>query len=414
MQPLRIGFVGAGFNTNFHLQALTEVRDCLVTGVASRTLASAERSAALARELNLGPARAFETVQEMAADESVDAIWVNSPNDSRVAVMEAIAAGNRSRKTRLSGVACEKPLARNLEEAKLVLELMRDAGIPTGYLENQVFSPSVVRGKNVIWRRAVPATGRPYLARAAEEHSGPHSPWFWQGRIQGGGVMNDMMCHSVETARFLLSDPNKPRTSLTAVSVSAQIASLKWTRPQYVEELKKTHGEQVDYNQAPSEDFARCTVTFIDDEGHTLIGEATTSWCFMGAGLRLSFELLGPEYSMRSNSLETGLEVFLSRRIAGDTGEDLVEKQNAEQGVMPIVPAEASHYGYAAENRHMVQHFLAGTTPELTFEDGYDVVRLLMAAYHSAETDRPVDPRTMDLSRFQPAVAQGNWKPTRY
>ncbi len=411
MSSLNIGFVGAGFNTNFHLEALTEVRDCHVTGVASRTMASAEKSAALARKLGLGDAKAFETVEAMAADESVDAIWVNSPNDSRVAVMQAIADGNAKRKTKLKGVACEKPLARNLVEAAQVVKLMQDAGITTGYLENQVFTPAVVRGKNIVWARAVPLTGRPYLARAAEEHSGPHSPWFWQGATQGGGVMNDMMCHSVETARFLLTEPGADRDSLTAVSVQAQIASLKWTRPEYIQELKDTHGPEIDYSKKPSEDFARCTITFEDKTGHTLIAEATTSWCFVGAGLRLSFELLGPEYSMRSNSLETGLEVFFSRRIKGDTGEDLVEKQNAEQGVMPIVPGEAAAYGYAAENRHMVQHFLKGTTPDLTFADGYEVVKLLMAAYRSAETERPVDPRVTDLTDFVPAVAQGNWKP---
>ena len=411
MDALRIGFVGAGFNTNFHLQALTEVRDCLVTGVASRTFASAQKSAALARELGLGEAKAFETIEAMAADPSVDAIWVNSPNDSRVAVMEAIAAGNAKRPAPLKGVACEKPLARTMAEADRVVELMESAGIPTGYLENQVFSPSVVRGKEVIWRRAVPLTGRPFLARAAEEHSGPHSPWFWQGQIQGGGVMNDMMCHSVETARYLLTEPGAERDSLKAKSVNAQIASLKWTRPEYIQELKDTHGPEVDYSEKPSEDFARCTIEFEDKQGHTLVAEATTSWCFMGAGLRLSFELLGPEYSMRSNSLETGLEVFFSRRIQGDTGEDLVEKQNAEQGVMPIVPGEAAAYGYAAENRHMVQHFRAGTTPELTFQDGREVVRLLMAAYRSAECGQSVDPSHPELADFIPAVAQGTWKP---
>ena len=414
MTPLSIGFVGAGFNTNFHLQALTEVRDCVVGGVASRTLASAERSAALARDLGLGDARAFETVEAMAADPAITAIWVNSPNDSRVAVFEAIAAGNAKRAEPLRGVACEKPLARTLPEARRVVELMEQAGIPTGYLENQVFSPPVVRGKEIIWRRAVPISGRPYLARAAEEHSGPHSPWFWRGQIQGGGVMNDMMCHSVETARFLLTEPGAPRESLELVSVNAQIASLKWTRPEYVEQLRAEHGPEVDYAKEPSEDFARCTVTYRDQAGHTLISEATTSWSFVGAGLRLSFELLGPEYSMRANSLETGLEVFFSRRVQGDTGEDLVEKQNAEQGVMPIVPAEASAYGYAAENRHMVQAFNAGRSPELTFADGLDVVRILMAAYRSAETDRTVVMADLDdaeLESFVPAVARGAWQP---
>ncbi|MDA0667960.1 MAG: Gfo/Idh/MocA family oxidoreductase [Planctomycetota bacterium] len=411
MKRLSIGFVGAGFITNFHIQSLVEVRDCVVGGVTSRTRESADKSAALARELGLGEARGFDTVEEMAADPGIDAIWINSPNDSRIAVMEAIAAGNARREVPLSGVACEKPLARNLVEARKVVEIMEKAGISTGYLENQVFTPSVVRGKEVIWGRAAPLTGRPYLARAAEEHCGPHSPWFWRGEIQGGGVMNDMMCHSVETARFLLTAPGAPRDSLTIVSVNAQIASLKWTRPEYAQQLKDTHGEEVDYINTPSEDFARCTVTYRDQQGHTLIAEATTSWAFVGAGLRLSFELLGPEYSMRSNSLETGLEAFFSRKVVGDSGEDMIEKQNAEQGVMPIVPAEASAYGYAAENRHMVNCFLTGKTPDLTFNDGLEVVRILMAAYLSAETDRSVDPSVTDLEEFRPAVAQGKWRP---
>ncbi|MDP6963682.1 MAG: Gfo/Idh/MocA family oxidoreductase, partial [Planctomycetota bacterium] len=207
MKSLAIGFVGAGFNTNFHIQSLVEVRNCHVAGVTSRTLASAEKSAALANELDLGPAVAFEDLKTMAADPSVEAIWVNSPNDSRIEVMEAIAAGNAMRQTPLLGVACEKPLARNLQEARRVVEIMEEAGISTGYLENQVFTPTVVRGKDIVWKRAAAVTGRPYLARAAEEHCGPHSAWFWDGEQQGGGVMNDMMCHSVETARFLLTEP---------------------------------------------------------------------------------------------------------------------------------------------------------------------------------------------------------------
>src|SRR3989441_5977547 len=55
--------------------------------------------------------------------------------------------------------------------------------------------------------RGASLTGRPYLARAAEEHSGPHMPWFWQGKLQGGGVLNDMMCHSALVVRYLLTRP---------------------------------------------------------------------------------------------------------------------------------------------------------------------------------------------------------------
>ena len=91
-----------------------------------------------------------------------------------------------------------------------------EAGLGHGYLENQVFAPPVARGRELIWRRGAALTGRPYLARAAEEHSGPHSPWFWRGDLQGGGVLNYMACHSVEVVRHLLTAPGAPATRRAA------------------------------------------------------------------------------------------------------------------------------------------------------------------------------------------------------
>jgi predicted dehydrogenase len=235
-------------------------------------------------------------------------------------------------------------------------------------------------------------------------------PWFWKGELQGGGVLNDMMCHSVEVARFLLTEPGKPRSSIRPVSVSAQIASLKWSRPEYVKVLKEMMGSEVDYETKPSEDFARATVTYMDDAGRPVIVEATTSWSFVGAGLRLSMELLGPEYSMSLNSLDGGPKLFFSRKVRGAAGEDLVEKQNAEQGLMPVVANEAAEYGYEGENRYFVECFAAGRQPEESFDDGLEVTQLLMAAYMSAEQKREVIFNPDDLESFIPAVARGKWK----
>lgn len=409
MKPLRIGIVGSGFNAKFHIRAFTGVRDALIAGVASPTAEHREAAAQLARDLALGPARTFATTAEMAADAEIDALWINTRNDVRLDVMQEILRGAAHRARPLAGVACEKPLARTLREAEEMLALVEDAGIPHGYLENQVFAPALARGKEVIWRRAVPLTGRPYLARAAEEHSGPHEPWFWQGAKQGGGVLNDMMCHSLEAARFLLTEPGKPRSSLRPLSVSAQIASLKWTRPTYRDRLHDRMG--VDYGREPAEDFARASVTFEDDAGRTLIAETTASWCYVGPGLRLSFELLGPEYSMVCSTLQTPLQIFLSRNVRGQAAEDLLEKQNAEQGTMPVLEDEAASYGYVAENRHMVRRFLAGEEPELTFVDGVEIACLLAACYRSAETGRAVRPEASRLRDFTPAVARGAWRP---
>ena len=127
--------------------------------------------------------------------------------------------------------------------------------------------------------------------------------------------------------------------------------------------------------------------------------------------MRLSAELLGPEYSMAWNSLDSGLKLFFSREVKGKTGEDLVEKQNAEMGLMPVVANEAAAYGYEAENRHFVRAFLGKEEPVLTWDDGLDVVRLLMAAYQSAELGRTVTFPPKGIDNFVPAVARGTWKP---
>ena len=406
---LGVGFIGSGFITHFHIRSWVAVRDADVRGVWSPNGAHAEEAAALARSLHVGDARAFGSIEEMVASPDVDCVWICGPNHARVENMERVVAA-LGRGAALVGIACEKPLARNVAEARRMVELVEKAGVLNAYLEDQLFSPGLERGREIVWARGAALSGRPYLARAAEEHSGPHMPWFWQGDMQGGGVLNDMMCHSVEVGRHLLTKPGSPRSSLTPVKVSAQIASLKWSRPEYARLLRETMGSGVDYAKRPSEDFARATIQYVDETGLKVMVEATTSWSFVGAGLRLSMELLGPEYSMSMSSLDGGARVFFSRRLQGAAGEDLVEKQNAEQGLMPIVGNESAEYGYEGENRHFVRAFLEGRQPELDFRAGLSVTELLMTCYMSAERERVVDWKPEGLEGYVPAVARGEWR----
>ena len=413
MKRLGIGFIGGGFITRFHIQSLVGVRDCDVLGVTSKTRTSAEESSLLSRSLGVGDAIVYDSITEMIANPDIDALWICAPNFTRIEVLEEIVLAIESGKGELIGVACEKPLGRNVKEAKRVLELTQQVGLLDGYLENQVFAPSVTRGKEIIWARGAATTGRPYLARAAEEHSGPHMPWFWEGELQGGGVLNDMMCHSVEEARYMLTAPGASRDSLTPLSVNAYASCLKWQRPEYAKILEENSGGKTDYINRPAEDFARSLIEYKDEDGEKLVVETTTSWCFVGAGLRLSMELFGPEYSMFVNTLDSDLKVFFSRKVAGIEGEDLVEKQNAESGEMPVVSSETDAYGYTAENRHMVKSFLVGKRPEENFSDGVAVTELLMAAYMSAEMDKTIQFPPPGLDDFIPAVARGEWNPKK-
>jgi predicted dehydrogenase len=407
---LGVGFIGSGFVTGFHLEAWRGVRDADVLGVYSPNTAHAEAAAAKARDLRVGNARAFASIEEMVAAPEIDCVWLCGPNHARVQNMQAICDAVRSGRGKLIGIACEKPLARDVAEARRMVQLVEESGLLHGYLENQIFAPSVMRGRQIMWSRAAALTGRPYLARAAEEHSGPHSPWFWRGDLQGGGVLNDMMCHSIEVARLMLTKPGAARSSIRPLKVSAQIASLKWSRPEYAEVLKTSMGADVDYKMRPAEDFARATINYVDEDEQPLIVEVTTSWSYVGAGLRLSLEVLGPEYSLSMNSLDSGLKLFLSREVKGAAGEDLVEKQNAEQGLMPVIGNEAAEYGYESQDRYFVQCFLDGKQPEESFYDGFEITELLMTAYMSAEQERTIEFKPAGLDTYVPLVAQGLWR----
>jgi predicted dehydrogenase len=410
---LGVGIVGGGFVASFHIRSWVGVRHSDIRGVVTPPDGTGEAAVALANELGVGPAQYFTSITDMVADPDIDAIWICAPNFTRIEVMEEIAHAVESGKGELVGVACEKPLGRNAAEARRMLELVQRAGLLDGYLENQLFTPGIMRGKEILWTRGAALTGPPYLARAAEEHSGPHMPWFWEGELQGGGVLNDMMCHSVEVARFLLTPPGAERDVLTPVKVSAHISCLKWQQPHYAAQLAEQSGGKTDYLERPSEDFARALVEYRDADGHERVVEATTSWCYVGAGLRLSMELLGPEYSLSVNSLDAGPKLFFSREVQGDSGEDMVEKQNAEMGLMPVVGDEEAEYGYVGENRHMVKSFLAGARPDSNFSDGVNVTELLMTAYMSAEQERTIAFPPPDLESFVPAVAKGEWNPRK-
>ena len=88
MDTLRYGLIGGGFITQFHLRALESVRGVEVAGLYSRTPPHA--LAASARARNLGEARVFESVREMA--HNVDVVALYTPNFSRVDTIREIAA----------------------------------------------------------------------------------------------------------------------------------------------------------------------------------------------------------------------------------------------------------------------------------------------------------------------------------
>ena len=403
---MKLGFIGAGFIARFQSVAISQVRGLEIAGLLKRR--GAEALAGYCREHRLGEAKVYGSIAELASNVDVIAIYV--PNYCRVEVMEEIAAAVKAG-AKLKGVIVDKPLARNMKEARRMVELARDAKLLTAYFENQIFMKAI-RSQRAQLLPVAQTMGPLTLTRSAEEHGGPHEPWFWDPTRQGGGVLLDMGCHSIAVGRHVLTPPDKGLLFLQPVSVTADLGLLKWGQKKWREKLLKDRG--VDYSKTPAEDFATGMITYRNPEtGQIVKSQFTDSWMFEKQGLRLFMDGMGPGYAFEINTLVSPLNVFIgdvaAEAIANQ--ESALEKATASRGLLAVQYNEADLYGYTDENQDMLDSFSAGRNAMLSWEYGLEIQRLVMASYLSAERGKTIDltDKTIltELDSYVPAIQQG-------
>ena len=403
---MRLGFIGSGFIARFQAVAISQVRGLEIAGLVRRR--GSEALAQYCRSNGLGEARIYGSIAELASH--VDAIAIYVPNYARIEVMEQIVAAVKAG-AKLKGVILEKPLGRNMREARRLVELASGARLLTAYFENQIFMKAIqVQRKQLLG--VTEAMGPLALTRSAEEHGGPHEPWFWDPTRQGGGVLLDMGCHSIAVGRYVLTPPDKDLLFLQPLSVTADVGLLKWGQPKWRAQLLKDRG--VDYGKTPAEDFATGMITYRNPEtGQIVKAQFTDSWMFEKQGLRLFMDGMGPGYAFEINTLVSPLNVFIgdaaAQAIADQEG--ALEKATASRGLLAVQYNEADLYGYTDENQDMLAAFSAGRSAMLSWEFGLEVQRLVMASYLSAERGRTIDltdkSALAELDGYVPAIQQG-------
>ena len=336
---VRLGLLGSGFVADFYLDGLRDVPDTRVVANYSRTRARATEFGE-----RRGVDRQYTEIAELCADPDVDMVIVALPNHLHLeAVRHAAAAGK--------AIVCTKPLARNAEEAAEMVRIAREAGVLAGYAETEVFSPNVMKAREMIEAGAI---GDVLSVRAREAHSGPHAEHFLYAELSGGGALLDMGCHTIEAARYFFGK------DVAVTEAFAWGATL-------------THGDKT-----TGEDNAVAMLKFAN--GGISITEA--SWSAKG-GMELRNEIVGSEGRLITDSTATSVWGFISRPAGY-----LMEKADADTGFVYPIPDEARHYGYQEELRHFVECFRTGEEPRETFVDGYVVNVILDACYRSMRSGR--------------------------
>ncbi|MBN1351437.1 Gfo/Idh/MocA family oxidoreductase [candidate division KSB1 bacterium] len=415
MQTLKLGIIGAGFVAKFHARAIAQVRNIQIAGITSRPREGAEALAKLVRKHGLGESVVYSNIAEMA--NHVDAVAIFAPNFARIEIVEEIVHAVQ-RGANLKGIICEKPLARNMPEARRMIELVDSVSLKTAYFENQVFMKPI-RAQLAQLAPQQKIMGSLLLTRSSEEHGGPHAAWFWDPTRQGGGVLSDMGCHSIAVGWYTLTPPDKPPMFLEPVSVSADCALLKWGLPQWRTQLLEKFG--VDYTKTPAEDFTTGIITYRNPEsGQRVKAQFTNSWMFDKQGLRLFMDGMGPGYAFEINSLNSPLQIFIGdiAAEAAANSELALEKATASRGLLSVQPNEADLYGYPDEIEDAVAAFDAGTDALLSWRYGLEITKLVMAAYLSAERQQTIDltdpGNQKELETYVPLIQQGKGREVLY
>jgi len=338
MRPHSITLLGTGLIGDFYTTTLHDRRGTdRVRVVYSRT---EERGRAFRERWDI-PENSTDLEQAIEHPDT-DTVVVGLPNHLHEQAIILTAQAGKS-------VLCTKPLARNAEEAKRILDTVESAGVFAGYLEDLCYTPKTLKAIAAVRNGAI---GNVTWVRSRETHPGPHSAWFWDGRLTGGGAIIDLGCHCIEIIRSFVGKGNRPVEVMCTID---------------------TFVHPID-----DEDNAIALIRF--ESG--AIGQFEVSWTFRG-GMDLRDEVAGTDGTIWLNHfLRTGFEMF----TAGGGGGYVAEKAESEKGWLFPVGDEVSELGYVDMFTDMFNAMDDGQQPQETFYDGYVVNSIMDACYRSASS----------------------------
>ncbi len=340
---VKVGIIGSGFEADIHADSFRIMPDeAEVVAVASPTAGNAEK---LAKKYNIP--RVFTDYKQMLAEDDIEMVTIAAPNYLHSQMTVDVANAGKH-------VVCEKPFCMTLEEADLMIETCHRKGVLLMYAEELFFTPKYVKAKEMAEQGAF---GKVYMVKQSEKHFGPHSPWFWDVELSGGGVFMDMGCHGIAFCYWFLGRP-------AIKTVYCQMST-------------HVHGDKT-----KGEDDSICILEFANGA----VGLVEDSWARRG-GMEDRIEVYG-EGGVTYADLHMGnaLPTFSEYGYGY-----AVEKAPTTKGWSYPVFEELWNYGFPQEMHHFARCVRGKEEPQATGEDGRVVQEALCAGYKSAGTGRKVE-----------------------
>jgi myo-inositol 2-dehydrogenase/D-chiro-inositol 1-dehydrogenase len=328
MSTLNIGLLGAGRIGKVHGAAIAATPHARLVVVAD---AFPEPANDLASHYDARVA----SIEEILADDAIDAIFITTPTDMHADLIEqGCHAGKK--------IFCEKPIDLSVERVRDVLQVVEETGslLMVGF--NRRFDPNFASVRAQIDAGAI---GDVEMVTIISRDPGP-PPLSYMER--SGGLFRDMTIHDFDMARFLLGEEPVSVTAVGSVLVDPEIATVP--------------------------DIDSCAVTLVTASGKIAqISNSRRS----GYGYDQRIEVLGSKGMARADNIhETTVEV---------AGADGFRKP-------PLVDFFLERYmaSYRAEVALFVDAALSGAPVSPTGDDGLRALVLAEAAVRSTTQQRAV------------------------
>ncbi|HWZ31727.1 MAG TPA: Gfo/Idh/MocA family oxidoreductase [Bryobacteraceae bacterium] len=214
-KPLNIGMVGYGFMGRTHSNAFLQAGRFFDLQYQPVLKAVCARNADRAKQF--ADNWAYQSVEsdwrKLVDRKDIDLIDIASPNDTHAAIAIAAAAAGKM-------VMCEKPLARNVEEGKAMVDAVESAKVPNMVWYNYRRVPAVMLLKDLIDAGRLGKIFH-YRAKFLQDWTisedlpqGGEGLWRLDVAVAGSGVTGDLLSHNIDTALWL----NGPISTLTAMT----------------------------------------------------------------------------------------------------------------------------------------------------------------------------------------------------
>lgn len=326
---VKVGIIGAGFTGGIHASSYAVIPNAELIAIADINV---EKAKEVANRFN---AKAYNSFQTMLNECKIDMVDVCLPtNLHKEYVLKAAKAGRH--------IFCEKPLARSIEDAEVMIEACKSVGIKFMVGHVVRFFHEFVRAKEIIEGGMI---GKPGLVRTTRAAGFPTASQDWYADIdKSGGVILDMIIHDFDFLRWCFG------------------------------EVERVYAESLTYKKVKRTDYALIILRFKNG----IIAHVEGSWAHPAGTFFTRLEVAGDQ----------GLLEFDSRK-ATPIKLALKQEDRAFVGVaIPESPVEEDPY--TLELKHFIKCIESDEEPMITGSEATASLKVAFAALESAQTGKIV------------------------